>query len=311
MVDPLNRAVQRAWQAGILVVTSAGNDGADGGRVSKPADDPSVLTVGATDVNGTASVADDTVAPFSSHGLTADGVSKPDLVAPGTTIVATRAPGSTIDTFRPEARVGSAHFKGTGTSQASAVVSGVAALLFEVDPTLTPDEAKAVLMGTAIELSGQPGSGAGQVDAAAAVAAVRQGGSRPNPGQTVFPPATGTGALEASRGSHRVHVDHDRDGVPEPLSGELDALGLPFDALAWTEAPWTRESWRGSPWATVTCVAGRSWWSVLECGGGRWSGMAWDSKWWGVRTWVEAGWDQKSWTQKSWTQKSWTTGQWH
>ena len=63
--DPLDYAVERAWAAGLAVVVSAGNDA---GPVSKPGDDPFVITVGAADVHGTATVADDTVAPFSSAG---------------------------------------------------------------------------------------------------------------------------------------------------------------------------------------------------------------------------------------------------
>jgi hypothetical protein len=189
-------------------------------------------------------------------------------------------------------------------------VSGIAALLFEAAPSLTPDQAKAVLMRTARQLPGQLGSGAGQVDAAAAIAAVRAGAPRPQAWDPGLPPATGTGTIEASRGSHRVFVDPDGDGIPDPLSGDRDALGLPFDVLAWTDAPWTAASWRDSPWAAVTCVVRRWWWQP-ECGASNWRGMAWDSEWWGSRTWIQAGWVQKSWTNKSWTQKSWTTGHWN
>ena len=55
-------------------------------------------------------------------------------MAPGVTIVSLRAPGSTVDTYHSDARVGTAYFKGTGTSQAAAVVSGVAALMFQARP---------------------------------------------------------------------------------------------------------------------------------------------------------------------------------
>jgi serine protease AprX len=155
LVDPLDYAVERAWRAGILVVAAAGNRGPDGGSISKPGDDPFVLTVGAADVRGTADRRDDVVAPFSSLGPTVDGVPKPDLVAPGVSIVSVRAPGSWADLDRPESRVGRAYMKGTGTSQATAVVCGIAALLFDADPSLTPDEAKAALVGTSRGLGGQ------------------------------------------------------------------------------------------------------------------------------------------------------------
>ena len=91
--DPLDHAVERLWEAGILVVAAAGNRGAGGSKIDKPADDPFVLTVGAADLRGTVDGADDDVAPFSSCGPTGDGVAKPDLVAPGVNIVSSRAPG--------------------------------------------------------------------------------------------------------------------------------------------------------------------------------------------------------------------------
>jgi len=308
LIDPLDRAVERAWEAGILVVTSAGNRGPSDGTVSKPADDRSVLTVGASDVHGTPTIDDDTVATFSSRGPTQDGAQKPDLVAPGITVVASRAPGSTIDTFRPEGRVDGDYFKGTGTSQAAAIVSGVAALPFEADPGLTPDEAKAVLIETARRLPRQAGSGAGQVDAAAAVSLVESGAPLPPPADRV-PASTGWGSLDASRGSHKVVADQDGDGRPEQLSGEVEALGQRFDGPVWAATPWVLATWSISTWAGVTCVADG--WGVPACGASTWGGMSWAIEWWGHRTWVDAGWDQKSWTNKSWTQKSWTAGHWN
>lgn len=307
-LDPLDRAVERAWEAGILVVMSAGNRGPDG-TISKPSDDPHVLTVGASDVRGTPGVTDDRVAPFSSRGPTADGVPKPDLVAPGITLVATRAAGSTIDTFRSEARIEAGYFKGTGTSQAAAIVSGVAALLFQADPSLTPDAAKAALTGTTRGLHGHSGAGAGQIDAAAAIASVERTTGSSGAAGRVFPPGTGLGSIDASRGSHRVFTDQDGDGRPEQLAGEVDALGDPFQGGTWAATPWTAETWASTRWASVMCVGAG--WSAPSCGPDTWLGMAWDARWWGSRTWSEAGWDQKSWTNKSWTQKSWTTGHWN
>src|SRR5918994_1796884 len=55
-VDPLNYAVERAWAAGMTVVVAAGNEGPGAGTITKPADDPWVVTVGDTDDRGTAGV---------------------------------------------------------------------------------------------------------------------------------------------------------------------------------------------------------------------------------------------------------------
>ena len=93
-VDPLNYAVEKAWDSGIAVVVAASNRGPDAGTISKPGDDPLVITVGAVDDMGTPGLSDDELPDFSSHGPTAaDGLAKPDLAAPGAHIVSLRAPG--------------------------------------------------------------------------------------------------------------------------------------------------------------------------------------------------------------------------
>ena len=172
-VDPLDYAVEKAWFSGILVVASAGNRGPDGGTVNKPGDDPFVLTVGAADNHGTPDRSSTTVAPFSSWG-SPGGFMKPDVVAPGITIVSIRDSGSTIDVAYPDARMGDSYFKGTGTSQAAAIVSGVAALMFQANPSLTPDLAKGALMKTAFRNASYkwPTAGAGLVDVGSAIQAV-------------------------------------------------------------------------------------------------------------------------------------------
>jgi serine protease AprX len=144
-VDPLNHAVQRLWEQGIVVVVAAGNDGPRAGTVAKPADDPMVLSVGAYDDKGDANERNDVLAPWSSRGPTAAGTAKPELVAPGRTLVAVRSPGSAVEQENPKALVAPAYVKGSGTSQAAAVVSGLAALVVAARPELTPDQVKRVL----------------------------------------------------------------------------------------------------------------------------------------------------------------------
>src|SRR5258706_301181 len=113
--------------------------------------DPYVITVGATDDRGTLGRGDDLLAWFSAWG-SPDSNAKPDLVAPGRRIVSLRVPGSALDTLFPErvvvAQNGATYFRLTGTSMATAVVSGAAALLLQGRPNLTPDQVKALLVGT-------------------------------------------------------------------------------------------------------------------------------------------------------------------
>lgn len=158
-VDPLCLAVQRAWEAGIVVVAAAGNQGrhsASGthgyGTIASPGNSPHVITVGAMNTRKTASRSDDKIATYSSKGPTRfDLVAKPDLVAPGDMIVSLSVPGSTLDNARPWRRVGPSYFKMSGTSMAAPMVSGAVALLLQKDPNLTPDQVKARLMKTAFK----------------------------------------------------------------------------------------------------------------------------------------------------------------
>jgi len=300
LIDPLDYAVERVWGSGILVVVAAGNDGELGPpSIRKPGDDPYVLTVGAADLNNTTRTGDDVVAPFSSRGTTAEGVAKPDLVAPGISILGIRAVGSTIDRLRPAARYNGHYVKGTGTSQAAAIVSGVAALLYQEDPALRPDVAKAALVNTAQHrLAGQPGAGAGLVDAGAAIAAVRRGTYRSRPANQGLRSSTGRGSLEASRGSLRAYTDLDGDGSPEPIAGEVDALGRAWDGAAWTATSWTPATWSWSPWSRLVVEAPG--WEVERQGGDSWSGMGWDARSWQIKHWGSLGADPSAWHIKHW-----------
>src|SRR3984957_9690540 len=168
--DPLCQAVEAAWKAGITVVVAAGNMGRDNSQgtlgyatINSPGNDPYVITVGAMNANGTPSRNDDKIASYSSKGPTLlDHEVKPELVAPGNNVVSLLAsPNCTLATEYPDTRIDAStylkngqglsdsYYKLSGTSMATPVVSGAAALMFQENPSLTPDQVKARLMKTA------------------------------------------------------------------------------------------------------------------------------------------------------------------
>ena len=148
--DPLNQAVMKVWAEGITVVVAGGNMGPDAMSIGVPGNNPYVITVGAFTDNYTPDDwSDDYITSFSAAGPTLDGFAKPDVVAPGAHIVSKMSPGSYLAKRYPENKLPNQYFQIAGTSQATAVVSGIAALTLSENPSLTPNQIKQQVMGTA------------------------------------------------------------------------------------------------------------------------------------------------------------------
>jgi len=284
--DPLNYAVEKAWASGIAVVVAASNRGPAAGTISKPGDDPWVITVGAVDDRGTAGLGDDTVPNFSSRGPTAaDGLAKPDVVAPGAHVVSLRAPGSAIDTQFPT-YIDGAYRKGSGTSMATGVVSGTVALMLQANPGMGPDQVKYALTATARQdaSTDRMAVGAGLVDAYAASVTPPAGSA--NQG---LDRSSGLGSLDASRGTVRVRVS---SLVPTVVSGLLTAQLWLWSPLVYTTTPWNGSSWYGSSWY------GSSWY------GSSWYGSSWYGSSWYGSSWYGQP-EGSSWYGSSWYGSSW------
>ncbi|HKU56758.1 MAG TPA: S8 family serine peptidase [Gaiellaceae bacterium] len=310
-IDPLAFAVEQAWKAGIVVVAAAGNSGYQNGvgaqGLADPAYDPQILAVGAADTGGTLTAWGDRVAPFSATAASCSTACRaPDLIAPGTHMQGLRVPGSYVDQNNPASALSDRYSRGSGTSEATAYVSGAVADLLQRYPQLTPDQVKAMLTSSCDRLtaSNWKRQGCGELDMNKLL-------SLPVPSvfasQQADIPSTGTGSLEASRGT-----DHlSQDGVL--LQGEQDIFGHPFDSasMAALEAAghsWSGDIWNGSSWS------GSSWsgssWSGSSWSGSSWSGSSWSGNAWGGSSWSGSSWSGSSWSGSSWSGSSWSGDSW-
>jgi len=159
LTDPLDAAVEQAWNAGIVVVAAAGNEGTQEDALTyAPANDPYVISVGSVNDRNTRTVLDDLLSPWSSRGTTQDGILKPEVLAPGTSLTAAVAPRSDLTKACPEClSADGRYFKMGGTSMAAAIVSGGVALMLEEHPTWTPNQVKGALMKTLFNVPGVGG----------------------------------------------------------------------------------------------------------------------------------------------------------
>jgi serine protease AprX len=317
-LDPLSAAVEIAWRRGLVVVAASGNGGPERNSVVTPGIDPYVITVGATDDRGTISRRDDMFAWFSAWG-SADSNAKPDLVAPGRRLVSLRVPGSALDTLFPGrivvAQNGSTYFRLTGTSMATGVASGAAALLLESRPNLTPDQVKALLVGTTQQYGQSSGKGlpdpiadgSGLLDAYAATITAARDPTEPD---DVLVPLV-LGALVASAPVASALVPSAPQAVAplacvnralRPADGFARALypvlfGSP---LRWKDPTFGGILWQLLTWDTLV-------WNSIAWDNFDWESVAWDSVAWDSVAWDSVAWDSVAWDSVAWDSVAWDT----
>jgi serine protease AprX len=240
--SPLDAAVEILWFNGIVVIVSAGNNGTGAGPVTlyPPANDPFVITVGATEDKGTGDLVDDNLAVFSAYGITEDGFTKPDLVAPGRNVVAPLSEKvSTVYNAHPAHRVDDNYFRMSGTSMSAPVVSGAVALLLQDEPDLNPDQVKYRLMATANqswEGYNAATAGGGYLDVDAAV--------------------NGTTTETANTGT-----------LPSQM------LSTGSEAISWDSAGWNTAGWNTAGWNTAG-------WNTAGWNSAGWNSAGWNTSCW-------------------------------
>ena len=294
-VDPLTVALGQLWARGKVVVVPTGNDGPAKGSVTSPGSDPRLLTVGALDERLTAAHGDDVVPAFSGRGPAPQGVAKPDLVAPGQSLVSLRSPGSAVDAEHPEARVGDDYFRGSGTSFATAAVSGAAAALL-AERDLTPGQVKALVTGTAYAdakgLRDARDAGAGGLD------------------------------LTAARSTDAPDVVEEPGDVPPP-PGDVAVWHAFLQALmdgdraaaanSWSQLSPEAHRWAAHRWAAVGPEAHR--WGANSWSAHRWAGAdvsadEWQLRWWAAHRWAAHRWASDDFVAHRWAANSWSAHRW-
>jgi len=309
--DPLQFALDDAWAHGITVVVAAGNEGGESNaHLDNPALSHHVLSVGSVNTKGTAYQDDDSPSTFSSSE--ADRLV--DVLAPGEGIVSLRNPGSYLDNTYPVARVGTQFFRGSGSSQATAVVSGVVALLLQKRPTATPDDIRAVLLWGATPLVGDTVSH-GELDILGSLMGIGEKGT----GGTYR--SSGLGLLDNARGSTRIVHNG------KVLTGSTDIFGS-FNNQAWVDAVNACNAWQGGKWLghrmagdgwTGTSWASRTWagatwastdWAQQDWGDSDWSGHYWSGHYWSGHYWSADAWSGHYWSASTWRDQAWAGDGW-
>jgi serine protease AprX len=271
MYDPLNKAVEKLWFNNVVVVAASGNYGVPNGPSGvpfAPGNDPFVITVGASDTGHSVSTNDDFAAPWSAYGYTLDGFAKPDLAAPGRYMIGPVPTTSTLYTERADHIVAPGYIELSGTSFATPIVSGVAALILGRHPEFSPDQVKGALLA----------------------------GAKPMP--QAAPLSEGVGEVNAARSIELANAPIANAALNEFVVADLITGERAFDAASWaakakSDASWASASWSSASWAAAS-------WSTASWASASWSAASWASASWASGAEAAASWAALSLASASW-----------
>ena len=260
MYDPLNKAVERLWLSGVVVVAAVGNNGSETGpsKIGAPANDPFIITVGATDIESSATVGDDVRATWSAYGHTADGFAKPEVTAPGRYLVGPVPVASVFTATKPERIVEPGYMWMSGTSFSAPVVAGVAAQLLARNSGWSPDQVKGALMlTTSYNPSFGLQMGVGEINAAAAAGV----SNPPNPNENLYKFVSSN---EFDSAAWAAYVSTNAN---------------------WTASNWTASNWTASNWVSSNWTASN--WTASNWVSSNWTASNWTASNWTVSNWIE------------------------
>ena len=274
----INAAAEILWFNSVVVVVSAGNTG-EGGSYNTirtaPANDPYVIVVGASKEYDTPNRVDDTITSFSSHGITLDGFSRPDVIAPGYNIYSTLSPDSSWDDSHPDRlAVGGEYIRLSGTSMSAPVVAGTVALLLQDEPNLTPDQVKYRLVATGSTIFGTFLQIWPYLDAYAAI--------------------HGTSTQDANQ-----------DNVPHNLLAQMAMIAYwasvnGDEVIDWENIDWDAVNWESVNWNSVN-------WNSVNWNSVNWNSVNWNSVNWNSVNWNSVNWNSVNWNSVNWNSVNWNS----
>ncbi|MEJ2748807.1 MAG: S8 family serine peptidase, partial [Anaerolineae bacterium] len=290
--SPLDIAAEILWFNDIVVVASAGNRATVydwfNPVLAPPANDPFIITVGASNELGSANPADDFIPFFSTSGITVDGYQKPEIIAPGKNIISVLASSSWWRNEHLDRVVDGNYFRISGTSMSAPMVAGAAALLLQAEPNLTPDQVKYRLMHTARTIDGIfSGDDFPYLDVYTAVTT----STTESANQDVIP------SMPLAKMALIAYWASQNGGETIDWSN-IDWNAVNWDAVDWDTVDWNSVNWGSVNWGSVN-------WGSVNWGSVNWGSVNWGSVNWGSVNWGSVNWGSVNWGSVNWGSVNW------
>ena len=277
----LDAAAEILWFNGVVVVAAAGNKTEDTDFdpiMAAPANDPFIITVGATNEKGDSYRGNDVIAAFSSYAETLDFYIKPDIHAPGKDIISVLASSSWWRNDYPDRFIKGGYFRISGTSMATPMVAGTIALLLQDEPDLTPDQVKYRLMETA----GKVGKGK-YLDAYAAI---------------TIP------TIESANQGVIPHMLLAKMALIAYWATTNGGENIDWDAVDWDAVNWNAVNWNAVNWNAVN-------WNAVNWNAVNWNAVNWNAVNWNAVNWNAVNWNAVNWNAVNWNAVNWNAVNWN